>query len=339
MLFMHGGWVRTGTSSLQAALVAYRDDLASAGIVYPDRWRLPERDNHHGVIELLQREDEDAKPELERFLSQLGSLSDGAVLLSAESLTYWLAGDNRDALLNLVAAARETMPVTCIWTLRNIVDVASSLYLRQLLIRRQLPSPREVMRGLTDEASWVKDTFAGHRRLEGALDNTVYLKYKRDGSHSYELLRVVGVPPTVSTSFKERLNHGPRLNARLSHKGAVAMLHRDEISARAGFAIGRAELANLFYGGEFRFDEDSPCALFDDDAIEELHRHALSAARKSGFATYLEFFEDDELERSTPVDIDPDVLNDEDLSRLAVGLRQLPLKCVGHGGTVEKTGE
>lgn len=321
MLFMHGGWVRTGTTSLQAALVANREDLAAAGIVYPDRWRLGGRnDNHHGLIELLERGDEPC--EFERFRDELRAIAgSGSVLLSAESLTYFLAGAKRETLLSLLAALRGDMPVHVIWTLRNLVDIVTSLYLRQILtLRKSPPTPAEFLRDVTADRDWPGESFAGLRRLEAGVERTTYLGYERGGSHSRELLRVVGVPSEVRVPIEEGLAAEPRLNARLTHKQAVAILRRDQISARLGTAVDRAELADLFYRGEFRFDDDAPCGLFESGALRDLHRRALDAARDTGFAPYLDLFAQDEIDCPAPVEIDADVLGDDDLSRLAAHL-------------------
>lgn len=48
MLYLHCGWPRTGTTSLQAALFEHKDELAAGGTVYPDRWRSPIGFTHHG---------------------------------------------------------------------------------------------------------------------------------------------------------------------------------------------------------------------------------------------------------------------------------------------------
>ena len=322
MLFMHCGWVRTGTTSLQAALVAHQGELSTAGIVYPDRWRRDGNDNHHGIVELLESSPGEAKAELRRFQHELGSLAGGTVLVSCEDLTYWAVDGKRATLLGVLAAARGTMPVTCIWTLRNVVETVKSLYHRQMLIQRPVPPPpTEVIGRLLARPDWPEAMFAGLYRLESAVDDTVYLNYTCHGSHSRELLRIVGVTPPLSTSIDRWLNKKPPLNARLSHKAAVTILHRDKVSARAGFEMTKTDLADLFYRGEFKFEDDRRCDLFDYQEAMDLHEKALSAARDCGFLPYLQFFENDEPEIPGQADIDPDVLTDEDLDRLVACLQ------------------
>lgn len=327
MLFMHCGWVRTGTSSLQAALVAHREELATAGVNYPDRWQLEGSDNHQGFIELLKGEN--GRKQLRRQLVEVSSSND-TVLLSAESLTYWLTGDNRSTLLSFLTTTRERLPVTCIWTLRNLVEVVNSMYLRHILSQHRQPRPAdEFVRAFAARDGWPADQFTGQRRLEAGVDDTVYLRYATDGSHNRALLQTAGVPSRVSTSIERQLEEEPRLNARLSHKGAVVVLHRDQVSARLGFEIDKAVLTKAIYRGELKFHDDGPCRLFAGEAIAELHRRALSAARDSDFAPYLEFFGSDEPDTSPPVELDPDLLDENDLDRLAACLDKGPVESHG----------
>ena len=253
----------------------------------------------------------------EEFRDRLASLPGQNVLTSSESLTYCVADQRCDALLDLVRAARTTMPVKCIWTLRNAVDLTLSLYHRLILARPgAVPTPAEITLRLLRDDSWPENLFIGLRRLEGAVDGVFYLKYRRDGSHNRELLRIVGVPEALAASMEAQLEEQSRLHARFSHKEAVAVLHHEEISARAGVKIDKGDLIDLFFGADFRFDDDAPCNLFGEEEMGELRQRALGAAQRCGFEPYLEFFEGEELPPSAPLKLDPNVLSDEDLERV-----------------------
>lgn len=322
MLYVHGGLVRTGTTSLQTALVAHEADLAATGILYPERWRLPGGVNHHRVIELLSSGD----PERARqgFRNDLEMLSSSAVLISSESLSYKLAGPSRDSVLRLLGEARQALPVTTIWTLRNLVDVLGSLYLRQIIVNHtDPPPPNRFLRESTAFPRWPETSFLGLRTIAERFD-TVLLRYERDGAHQAELLKAIGTPPALVASIVGQMQREPRLNVRLSHKGAVAILNAERISARAGVSLDRQGLGRLFFRDEFRFEDDGPCRLFDPAIERELHERALAAARRCGFRPYVDFFAEDQLDGGAPASTDPEVLSDGDLERLAEALRAHP---------------
>ena len=54
MLYLHYGWPRTSTSSLQAALFEHRAQLAAASTVFPQRWMTMAGPTHHGLSELMR---------------------------------------------------------------------------------------------------------------------------------------------------------------------------------------------------------------------------------------------------------------------------------------------
>ena len=327
MLYLHCGWLRTGTTSLQTAIIGHREQLTEANIVYPDWWRPDGVTDHHGLVRIVNKRGEDAQRQLEGFRQQLQSLAHGTVIISSESLTLSVDNDKCDRVLDLFAAARTVMPITQIWTLRNFADTVKSVYHRFGITRADPPSPTEYLDRLGEEGKHLpEELFAGLLRVANTPDDTVYLKYAHDGLHSREVLRTMRLPPELHTSIEKQITNGPRLNPRLSHKGAIAVRCLEEISARAGFSIDKDELVDLFRGGQFAFDDDRPCNLFDEDLTASLHEQALAAAHKVGFTTYLEFFADTTPEISPALPIDPDLLDDGDIERLAGALRPALLR-------------
>lgn len=173
MLSIHCGLRRTGTTSLQAVLARNQADLVSAGIVYPDRWRHGRSDAHHGLRELLERS---TRPDetVRDFQAYLRANSTRTVLLSSESLATWLSDARRPALMRFLQAARDVTPVTCIWTLRSVDEILTSLYLHNVLFGYQLPEPGQYFR---EGAGRVREAVNGLRELATALDPTfAYVK-------------------------------------------------------------------------------------------------------------------------------------------------------------------
>lgn len=324
MLYLHCGWPRTSTSSLQAVLFEHTDRLADAGVVYPDRWRVRGNPTHHGMAELLKasQESESALDDFKRFLA--GHAGED-VLLSAEVLTYWLRSSEKlEALQRLLAAAQEVMPTRCVWTLRRIDDFIGSMYLRQVTLRppAHLPPPTEFF----ENVGRPDRLFEGVCGVGEVVGEVAYVKYEAGGAHNGALLRAFDLPEPLQTEIRERLEQGPRLNAGLSHKGAVAMLNLDVLSARAGVDLDRAALRAAFFRGDFRFEGDRPCELVGVGVKRALHERGLAAARQAGLTPYIEFFEADEIRGSAPVVLGPEILTDEDLRRLVAhpGLGHTP---------------
>lgn len=321
MLYLHCGWVRTGTTSLQSAIIGCRDELAAADIVYPDEWRHPGATDHHGLVDILHSEEPKRRLEVERFQDQLRALPASTVMLSSESLSHTVGEDRRAALLNLLSAARAVMPITQTWTLRNFSDAVRSVYHRFALSREAAPSPADYMRRImTVPRTWPEEMFRGMRMLQDLADDTVYLKYRPDGSHSRNMLDVMRVPAKPRGAIERQMDERPRLNTRLTHKGAVAVQHIGEVEHRTGISIERERLVSLLIHGQLRFEGDHPCNLFDEDTVISLHEHALAAARCAGFSAYSEFFENEGPEASDMDTLDADVLTDRDLDYLAARL-------------------
>jgi hypothetical protein len=317
MLYLHCGWPRTSTTSLQTALFAQRGRLADAGIVYPDRWRSKTGLTHHGLAQILQAS-LDSEDALDDFTCFLAAHADRDVLFSAEALTFWLAPvEKQDAFVSFLDAAQEVAPVRCIWTLRRHDEVMRSFYLLRLKTGGRVRSPA----GRSGQAPVLEEWFAGLRRVEEAVGgDVVYVKYDPTGRHNAELLRAFGVEGQAEARILEELERGPRLHAGPSHKQAVALTNIEALSARAGVDFEQAALRRAFLDDGFEFEQDWRCVLTEPARQRELHGRALTAARRHGVTAYVEFFGDAEVESSTPAQEGTDAITDADLERLVAFL-------------------
>lgn len=312
MMYLHCGWPRTSTSTLQAALLNRVDELAAAGIIYPKRWMAKAGPTHHGLSDLLKASQRSpaALSELTDFLVDH---AEGDVLLSAESITLWLLSkEKQDALLALFAAAREVMPTRCIWTLRRFDEVMISLYLRQLGAGTQRGSPAEVLGGIQEPNL----LFASMRRIADTVGDAVHVKYELAGTHNHALLNAFDLPAEVSVLIQDQLESGPRRNASLSHKQVVTLLNLDALSARTGFELDGTVLRKAFRAGELEFEGDRRCEPVDVHVKRQIHERALTAARAQSFAPYVDFFADTEVSGGESVSLGPEVITDEDAERL-----------------------
>jgi hypothetical protein len=312
MLYLHCGWPRTGTTSLQAALFEHRERLADTGIEYPERW-LSKGLTHHGISELL-RESLDSAAPLDDFKRYLTEHADRDVLFSVEALSFWLLSEEQQqALLEFFAAIGEVVPLRCIWTLRRFDELLLSLHLRQLG-SGVTPSQPVGDRG---DVGAPHGLFAGMRGVDDALgDDVVYVKYNPSGAHNDELLRAFGLDDGVVAPIRDTLGR-KRRSASLTQKQAIALLNLEALSARIGVAMDKRSLREAVDRGELRFDDDRLCVLMDDRIKQRAHEQALRAAREQGFTPYVEFFADAEIASSTPVSLDLDLLTDDDVERLA----------------------
>lgn len=329
MLYWHLGLKRTGTTSLQTALVVHQVQLAEAGIVYPEMWRargLAGYSTHHGLTEVIESSSENALPvrQFKRYLSEQAGRS---VLLSSEFVSEWIAEERREAVLRTISRAQSVMPVTCIWTLRRLDETINSLRLRRVLLGADFAFPTQ------EDISRIAGTFAaalaGMRSIaEVVHGRVVYVKYAADGAHNGSIMRAVGLPDRIRGSIERGLSSGPRLNPQLTYKGAVALRYRDVISGRSEAAIDELDLRRALFLGEFKFSGDSPCEMLGHEARRALHEGALAAADGHGIGDYVRFFEADAIDARAPVELDPDALTDEDLARLGSYVRGLKLEHV-----------
>lgn len=319
MLYLHGGWPRTGTSTLQAALARHSASLAAESVVYPEQWRVERLESHHGLRDLLvaSRHSGDAFDDFKRFLASQG---DRDVLLSAEGMTGWVrSGDKRKAFLELIAAAREVTSTRCVWTLRRFDDTYASMYLLLLALGRDCPPPDEYLA----EIGFQDSLFEGMRNVEEATDgNVVYAKYDPLGGHNRQLLDAFEVPDTVGAAIRMELQREPNPNSSLSHKQAVAFANVEALSSRAGVDLTLSKLRDAFFDTDFEFEEDRRCELVSRDVKKVVHERALVAARRHGIHRYVEFFEHTEIEESISPGLDLGVINESDLVQLVTHLER-----------------
>jgi hypothetical protein len=314
---LHMGWPKTGTTTLQAALAEHRPLLRGAGIVYPDRWSRNGDDSHNGLTELLRRSAESAESwgsELSELTGLLAAEADADVLLSSESLTTWLLREDMcEALLAMVGAVRDVVPVRPVWVLRRLDDMAHSLYAQLALAGIATESAAEFM-----ERVPAARMFAGMRALDELVGGeAVYVRYRSDGAHNLELLGAFGFPSDVRRAIGAFLRSSPRLNASRTHMQLVAAVNVEELSARSGVELSKRQLLEAFDEEGLRFADDGPCELAGEEARRALRERALRAAREAGFTPYLDFFAHEEARPAAPArDLDPDQLDDEDLRRL-----------------------
>lgn len=313
MLYLHCGWPRTSTTTLQFALFEHRDQLAEAGVVFPETWLAEEMPTHNELVKALNASGQRGNRDVEEFRGFLSDHADRDMILSAEFIASELLYEKRqDALLALLSMAREVVPVTCLWTMRRFDCLVRSLYLRRMVFGRELPSPDEHTTRIRDLSTF----FAGMRRVSDAVDGqVVHVKYDSRGTHNLELLRVLGLPSDVESPIRERLERGPRFNASVGHKGAVALLNLDALSARAGVELDAGAMRDAFHRGEFVFEEERRCELVGGDARRALHERALAAARQEGVSPYVDFFGSEEIESSS-VDLGLDALTDDEVRQL-----------------------
>jgi hypothetical protein len=313
MLLLHGGWQRTGTSSLQAALAGHAEHLAAAGVIYPDRWRAGGGEAHHGIVQLLESPSATA-PGMVEFQDYLRVHSDRTVLVSTEALNNWLSAERRPALLRVLAAAREAGPVTLFWTLRRVDDQLTSLYLHRVVTDRSLPSPADFFAGFRERGfAGAAATMRAAERLSGI--EALYGRYEGAGAHHKVLLRGAGVPARL----RDEIVATPaarRLNVRIGRKAAIVLLHTPVVEERIGRSLPRDALRRALRSGELRFAGDAPCELVAPELRREVHMAALRASREAGFTPYAEFFGADEIPSTPATPLDPAILTDADLSRL-----------------------
>lgn len=322
MVYLHCGWPKTGTTSLQAALVAGQEQLAAAGLLYPERWRRDSDGSHNDLPNLLQAH-------LDRGcgfdeLCDLLSSQDGNVLFSSESLTLWvLLGEHRyRCMLEFLAAMQEVMPVRCIWTLRRFDEVLHSIF-RQMSMRKGLGEPK--MASLLDHFR-IEDACDRMRGLESlAVDGAVYVRYEPTGGHNAALLRSFDVPEEVVASVCSEIDAAPRLNPTPSWKQIVAAENIGAIAARSGVELDRDAVCHAFEHDGFRFQHDGPCVLFGPELRRGLHERMLASARDCGVVPYDQFFGDENLAECPPATrLEADVLTDEDVRQLVTHLQHAP---------------
>lgn len=324
MLFLHCGWPRTGTSTFQAALFEQRDLLARAGISYPDRWLDEKGFGHHSLNALIDQA-VDAGKGFDEFEQFLKGHSGGNVLFSAESLTVRLDMKERlEGLLSFIAAAREIMPVRCLWTLRRVDELVASGYLMMLRLGwgAKLPSPVDRIGG--SGKRFPVPSFEGMRRVEEvAGTDAVYVKYDAKGQHNRELLATLDLEHSVKEALEETLESAPHRNVSPTHKEAVVLANLDALSL-AGVELNAPEVSRTIRSTGFCFEEDWPCELVERSVKVDLHRRMLAAAKAQGAWPYLEFFADEEIGMSSPVvGLSPEILTDEDWERLLAHIRPL----------------
>jgi hypothetical protein len=312
MLYLHCGWPRTSTSSFQNSLFAHREQLATAGFEYPEKWVFGGASHHH--LEGVLRGSHNSRGAFVDFKRFLSEHADREVLFSVEGFTFWLLSNRMlETLQSFLRAAAEVMPVTCLWTLRRFDEALSSFYLLRLGMGVDLPPPGEYFRQRRRTGTF----FGGMQALDDLLGGrSVYAKYESNGAHNRLLLDALGIPPDLATDIGRRMESGLRANPRMTQKQAVICLNLDLLSTRSGVALDRKALRRAVYHRELDFEGDRPCELMDGTMRSAVHGDALAASKEAGFAPYVDFFGDAVPDDSLPVPLDPNVITEGDLERL-----------------------
>jgi hypothetical protein len=313
MIYLHCGWPKTGTTSLQAALVKREDRLGGMGVHYPREWRV--RAGAHRFVAVLTalQEPGGSAEELERFVAGHASKD---ILFSSENLSVWALGGKIETFLRFLAVLREAAPIRCIWTLRRADEMLHSVFRQMTFVKGKAPE------GPFLGELELGDLFAGMRMVEEAVDEVRYVKYDSAGAHNAELLAAFDLPADVAAPIERELRSGARLNPSASEKAMAAVLNPDRLSARAGVALEPDGMRDAFRRG-FRFDRDRACVLAGYDERREKHERVLARARTWEFAPYLRFFEHEEVgDRSPASALDPETITDEDLNGLVARVRQ-----------------
>lgn len=327
MLYLHCGWPRTSTTSLQTALGRHREQLAASGIVYSQRWVSGPGPTHHGIAVLIARSRKDPTA-FNEFKAFLDDCADQDVLFSVEALTFWLQSKpQQDLLLNFLASVQEVVPTRCVWTLRRFDEEACSLYLLWLASGRDdLVPPSRFFERFRD----VGTIFDGLRRVERAVGGDVaYVRYDASGGHNAELLCAFDMPTELRRSIRRDLDENPRANVSLTHKQAAALINREALSRASGVELDAVEMRKAFRSKEFEFARDGRCELVDAGVRRALHARALTAARRQRFLPYGEFFGDSEVFGSRSVAMGPEVLEAADLERLVARFGRAPASVGG----------
>jgi hypothetical protein len=316
VLFLHCGLPKTGTTTLQAVMASRRDRLASAGLIYPDRWGIDGDDTHNRLGDLLNAARRSGGS-LDELSGLLAANAHTDVLISSEGLTTWLwkdtAGEN---LIALLEAAEAVTPVTCIWTLRRLDEMIHSIYLRRVGKGVETHTPSEVMEWLDPDRM-----FANMRYVQDAHDHrTAYLKYEPSGTHNVELVRMLGLPDEMTSSLERELGARRRLNLSRTRKQLASLMNVQAVCSRAGLDVTREELLAAYDDDGFGFEDDEPCELAGREPREGLHERALAGAGAHGIAAYCDFFGDARVEPPAPTDLEPDALTERDLRRLVAHL-------------------
>jgi hypothetical protein len=320
LLYLHCGWPRTGTTSLQRALHESRAELAQAGILYPERWQTAAEENdfgHHGLVDFLT-ENSDTEQAISDFYRYLGSRQH-PVLLSTESISNWLERKRLPALMRWLGLVRGVTNLRCLWTLRRMDELFASIYLHEL--RGGLDQqPQEYFRNRL-EIGWIEEIVYGMAQLRGSSNwATVCTAYQPDGKHLGQLLSAVAVPETLRNRILKLVKQGPRWGVRLTHKAALTLLHRDALSKRAGVEISWTAVVEALRDGELVFNHDSQLEVVDPAIRRQVHCDALDACRKHYFQPYIDFYENDETPDMPASSMEVDVLTEDDIESISAAV-------------------
>lgn len=317
MLYLHCGWPKTGTTTFQMALLANRERLAAAGLVYPERWTgyAWDDDPSHNALLRMLKPFQLAPPDLDEFRCFLDGHRGEDLLLSSEGLFVLILEPQLHALLQeLLAVAQETMPVTCLCTLRRLDEILYSLYLQRAMRGLEQPEPDEFL-----ETFVTGHIFTGLRSVETVLGSDgemVYVEYDPEGRHNAQLMHEFGLPRELADEIQRQVTAAARLNRTRTRKETAALMYVDALSERAGVTLRRDALRELFDRGDFAFPDDGRCVVGEIAVRCAVHERMLQAARESGVSPYARFFAD-EVAIPPPVALRPEMLDDEDLRRLA----------------------
>ncbi|MEZ5279188.1 MAG: aminotransferase class V-fold PLP-dependent enzyme [Acidimicrobiales bacterium] len=308
MIIVHAGMPKTGTTALQDALCANRDQLRDAGIDYPALWG-GEVEGHHDIGRRLLEDDLSIVEEIrERHTPGLD------LVLSTETLSNLFTVEHRDRLVAFLRGLEAIDSVHLIVCLRRMDEFLEAMYLQHVRLGLDTGTVNQYMEPRVDWAQEVIGELA-RLRADPPVHRTTMLALVPGVDTVAEVAAAMGVPAQLARSDRARRNR------RLGLRATVALAHVDLVSERIGAAISIDQLRTAFESGLIDLvDDPRDLHVVPRDLAVEVFLGSMRAARVGGLDVYSDAYLHDLVDDSPHHDLDPSLLTDDDMRRIEAGL-------------------
>ncbi|WP_444893478.1 hypothetical protein ACJJIE_02830 [Microbulbifer sp. TRSA001] len=155
-LFIHIGYFKTGTSTIQRFCSDNTSLLLDAGILYPSQFRPENNKTNHGLLSLsamrekgltlplwFSRSQKNMRKSFSACLSEISKISDKHgdknILISSEEFVHFSIDSSSERLIGEIANAAQNHNIVAICYLRNPLSYLASWYLQ---VSKEHPTPK-----------------------------------------------------------------------------------------------------------------------------------------------------------------------------------------------------
>jgi hypothetical protein len=302
-VLFHAGMPKTGTSALQNALAALKDDRVD----YPNLFRDGQIAHHalaRVLLKLSDAEREAALTELEGYLSKPRHTR--LVVFSSESLIGLFSKSGKHVAERLCNCEDRSYSAELHVVVREVAGFLEAMYLQSSRfgrIKMRFPDY------LATRRDWTVSLFQSLTELHAILGDRLKIALQDEAFNTLTHFEsVLGLDRGRLTEISKT----QRPSSRFGFRGECLLTHLEAFNAEFGTDFHRAKIVRDLETRKLFASDLRSYTLYDQKIWNETTRMALDAAKRTGFHNYTGTFEELRRKEAPEVVLDYAALHNAD---------------------------